>query len=114
MACKVRQIRRKGKDIGIAPVPRTAPDVEARIALIQALMPVALDSVYEELLGQSGCGVRPCPPRVTRRPVSGIPRPSVSAILHGRGRQRRWIRQTAPDTIRYTGSLRPALFVRLR
>jgi transposase-like protein len=50
MARKVRQIRRKGKDIGIVPVPSTAaPDVDARVALIQALIPVALDRVYEEL-----------------------------------------------------------------
>jgi transposase-like protein len=50
MARKVRQMRRKGKDIGIVPVPqRAAPDVEARVALIQALIPVALDRVHEEL-----------------------------------------------------------------
>jgi len=50
MACKVRQIRRKGKDVGIVSVPKTAaPDMEARVALIQALIPVALDRVYEEL-----------------------------------------------------------------
>ena len=50
MARKVRQIRRKGKDVGIVPVPQTAaPDVDARVALIQALIPVALDRVSEEL-----------------------------------------------------------------
>ena len=50
MARKVRQIRRKGKDIGIVPVPATAaPGLDARIALIQALIPVALGKVYEEL-----------------------------------------------------------------
>ena len=50
MARKVRQIRQKGKHIGIVPVPSTAtPDVEARAALIQALIPVALDRVREEL-----------------------------------------------------------------
>ena len=50
MARKVRQIRRKGKDVGIVPMPKTAaPDMEARIALIQALIPVALDRVHEEL-----------------------------------------------------------------
>jgi len=51
MARKVRQIRQKGKHVGIVPVPRTAaaPDVEARAALIQALIPVALDRVREEL-----------------------------------------------------------------
>ena len=50
MARKVRQIRRKGKAIGIVPVPKAAaPEVDARVALIQALIPVALDRVYEEL-----------------------------------------------------------------
>jgi putative transposase len=50
MARKVRQIRRKGKDIGIVPVPATAaPDWHTRIALIQALIPVALEKVEEEL-----------------------------------------------------------------
>ena len=49
MARKVRQSRQKGKHIGIVPVPSTAtPDVEARAALIQALIPVALDRVREE------------------------------------------------------------------
>ena len=50
MARKVRQIRRKGKDIGMVPVPATAaPDWSTRIALIQALIPVALEKVEEEL-----------------------------------------------------------------
>ncbi len=50
MTRKVRQIRRKGKDVGIVTVPKTAaPDLEARVALIQALIPVALDRVHEEL-----------------------------------------------------------------
>jgi transposase-like protein len=50
MARKVRQIRRKGKDLGIVPVPPTAaPDLDTRIALIQALIPVALERVHEEL-----------------------------------------------------------------
>jgi transposase-like protein len=50
MARKVRQMRRKGKDIGIVPVPATtAPDWSARMALIQALIPVALEKVEEEL-----------------------------------------------------------------
>ena len=50
MARKVRQIRQKGKHVGMVPVPQTAaPDVEARAALIQALIPVALDRVREEL-----------------------------------------------------------------
>ena len=51
MARKVRQIRRKGKAISIVPVPSTAaPDLDTRIALIQALIPVALEKVREELL----------------------------------------------------------------
>jgi transposase-like protein len=50
MARKVRQIRRKGKDVGVVPVPvRTVPDVDTRVALIQALIPVALEKVHEEL-----------------------------------------------------------------
>ena len=51
MARKVRQIRQKGKAISIMPVPSTAaPDLDTRIALIQALIPVALEKVREELL----------------------------------------------------------------
>jgi len=51
MARKVRQIRQKGKAISIVPVPSTAaPDLDTRIALIQALIPVALEKVREELL----------------------------------------------------------------
>jgi putative transposase len=50
MARKVRQMRRKGKAIGIVPVPAaTAPDWSTRMALIQALIPVALEKVEEEL-----------------------------------------------------------------
>ena len=50
MARKVRQIRQKGKHIGMEPVPQTTvPEIEARAALIQALIPVALDRVREEL-----------------------------------------------------------------
>ena len=50
MARKVRQIGRKGKQISLRPVPvTTAPDVDARVALIQALIPVALERVREEL-----------------------------------------------------------------
>lgn len=50
MARKVRQIRRKGKDVGMVAVPVTAaPDFDSRIALIQALIPVALEKVHEEL-----------------------------------------------------------------
>lgn len=55
MARKVRQIRRKGKDIGIVRVPTTAaPDLDTRIALIQALIPVALEKVHEELEADVG------------------------------------------------------------
>src|ERR1700704_4971417 len=50
MARKVRQMRRKGKQVSLVPAPvTTAPDVDARVALIQALSPVALDRVREEL-----------------------------------------------------------------
>ena len=50
MARNVRQIRRKGKHVGIASVPPTAaPDFDTRMALIQALIPVALERVHEEL-----------------------------------------------------------------
>ena len=50
MARKVRQIRRKGKQVGVTAVPPTAaPDFDTRIALIQALIPVALERVHEEL-----------------------------------------------------------------
>lgn len=50
MARKVRQIRRKGKNVSIVPVPTaSAPDLDTRIALIQALIPVALERVQDEL-----------------------------------------------------------------
>jgi len=50
MARKVRQIRRKGKHVGPVPVPVTAaPDIDARVALIQALIPVGLERVRELL-----------------------------------------------------------------
>ncbi|MGH9790666.1 MAG: transposase, partial [Candidatus Acidiferrales bacterium] len=50
MARKVRQMRRKGKQVGIAAVPPTAaPDIDTRVALIQALIPVALEQVHQEL-----------------------------------------------------------------
>src|SRR5260221_14093126 len=50
MARKVRQMRRKGKQVALTPAPvTTAPDIDARAALIQALIPVALDKVMEEL-----------------------------------------------------------------
>ena len=44
MARKVRQMRGKGNHIGLVPVPSMAtPDLNTRIALIQALIPVALE-----------------------------------------------------------------------
>ena len=47
MARKVRQIRGKGNHIGLVPVPSmAAPDLDTRIALIQALIPVALESIH--------------------------------------------------------------------
>ena len=46
MARKVRQIRRKGKHIGLTPVPLNAvPELEARVAMIQALIPVGLEAL---------------------------------------------------------------------
>ena len=49
MARNVRQIRRKGKQVGIASVrPTAAPDFDTRMALIHALIPVALERVHEE------------------------------------------------------------------
>ncbi len=50
MARKVRQMGRKGKHISLRAVPSKAtPDLDARVALIQALIPVALDKVHEAL-----------------------------------------------------------------
>lgn len=50
MARKVRQIRRKGKQIGPVSVPvSAAPDIDSRVALIQALIPVGLERVHELL-----------------------------------------------------------------
>ena len=50
MARNVRQIRGKGNHVGLVPVPSTAaPDLDTRIALIQALIPVALEQVHAEL-----------------------------------------------------------------
>ena len=50
MARKVRQIGRKGKDVSLRAVPgKAAPDLDACVALIQALIPVALDKVHEAL-----------------------------------------------------------------
>ena len=50
MARNVRQIQRKGKHVRIRSVPATvAPDFDTRMALIQALIPVALERVHEEL-----------------------------------------------------------------
>jgi transposase-like protein len=50
MARKVRQIRGKGNHVSLVPVPSmAAPDLDTRIALIQALIPVALEKVHAEL-----------------------------------------------------------------
>ena len=49
MARKVRQMRGQGTHIGLVPVPSmAAPDLDTRIALIQALIPVALEKVHVE------------------------------------------------------------------
>ena len=49
MARKVRQMRGQGNHIGLVPVPSmAAPDLDTRIALIQALIPVALEKVHVE------------------------------------------------------------------
>src|SRR6202165_2989451 len=49
MARKVRQLRRKRKQVGLVPAPGTTPpDIDARVALIRGLIPVALDRVMEE------------------------------------------------------------------
>jgi len=38
MARKVRQMRRKGKRVGLVPVPATtAPDIDARVAAFKSL-----------------------------------------------------------------------------
>jgi hypothetical protein len=53
MARKVRQMRRKGQHVGLVPAPvTTAPDIDAGVALIHAVIPVALDKVMEELKGR--------------------------------------------------------------
>ena len=50
MARTVRQIRRKGKRQPMAPVAlTTVPEVDTRIALIQALIPVGLEAFRIEL-----------------------------------------------------------------
>ena len=50
MARKVRQMRRKGKHVGLVPAPATTvPTISSRVALIQALIPVALEKVHEAL-----------------------------------------------------------------
>jgi putative transposase len=50
MARKVRQMRGKRNHVALVPVPATAaPDLDTRIALIQALIPVALEKVHAEL-----------------------------------------------------------------
>ena len=55
MARKVRQMRGKGNHIGLVPVPSmAAPDLDTRIALIQALIPVALEKVHGRVAGRCG------------------------------------------------------------
>jgi putative transposase len=50
MARKVRQMRRKGKHIGLVSAPSlSVPTINSRVALIQALMPVALERVEAAL-----------------------------------------------------------------
>lgn len=51
MARKVRQIQRKGKHVGLTAVRAVAaPDARVvRIAMIQALVPIALEKVCDEL-----------------------------------------------------------------
>ena len=50
MARKVRQMRRKGKHIGLVPAPvMPVPTISSRVALIQALIPVALERVEAAL-----------------------------------------------------------------
>jgi putative transposase len=49
MARKVRQMRRKGKHIGLVSTPAIAPTISSRVALIQALIPVALERVEAAL-----------------------------------------------------------------
>ena len=52
---RVRQIRRKGKQLGLVPTPvATAPSLDSRVALIQALIPVALEQVHAALQAGSG------------------------------------------------------------
>ena len=51
-ARNVRQIRRKGKQLGLVPTPvATAPSLDSRVALIQALIPVALGRYHAALQG---------------------------------------------------------------
>src|SRR6202165_5561381 len=79
MARKVRQIRRKGKDLGMVPVPSTAAlNLDERIALIQALIPVALEKVQAELqadvkrlAGQRAVGAGRLPGHVRWTPQRG-------------------------------------------
>lgn len=50
MARKVRQMRRKGKHVGLVPAPAMpVPTISSRVALIQALIPVALERVEAAL-----------------------------------------------------------------
>ena len=50
MAHKVRQMRRKGKHISLVSAPLIpVPTISSRVALIQALIPVALERVEAAL-----------------------------------------------------------------
>ena len=50
MARKVRQMRRKGKHVGLVSAPSLSiPTISSRVALIQALIPVALERVEAAL-----------------------------------------------------------------
>jgi hypothetical protein len=76
MARKVRQIRGKRNHIGLVPVPTptAAPDLDTRIALIQALIPVALEKVQMELQAdvERLAGERYVSPNVEMRPLKNV------------------------------------------
>ena len=55
MARNVRQIRRKGKQLGLVPTPvATAPSLDSRVALIQALIPGGVGAGTRGVAGGSG------------------------------------------------------------
>src|ERR1700692_3955309 len=88
MARKVRQIRQKGKAISIVPVSSTAaPDLDTRIALIQALIPVALEKVrlrglavveFEQAPSRARHVTGPVAIDVVLSAMSSLPRSAVS------------------------------------